>query len=133
VSETNLPVARKRASMADDGMSRLWWAVSAVGMTGLIVLNLTAPERVFGIPAGQFQMLYMATFVFLLALVSIPEDKRVRALGLSIMAIGFLTRAGQPTVGERISLVVSLACIVVGATVMILGQALVDSRATPSA
>lgn len=119
--------------MADDGMSRLWWAVSAVGMTGLIVLNLTAPERVFGIPAGQFQMLYMATFVFLLALVSIPEDKRVRALGLSIMAIGFLTRAGQPTVGERISLVVSLACIVVGATVMILGQALVDSRATPSA
>jgi hypothetical protein len=116
--------------MACDGMPKLWWAVGAVAIVGLEVLGIAAPERVFGVPAGQFQMLYMATFVFLLALISIPENKRVRAFGLSIMAIGFLTRAGQPTIGEHISLVASLACIVVGATVMILGQSLIDSRAT---
>ncbi len=119
--------------MADDGMPSLWWAVSAVAIFGLIVLNITVPERVFGIPVGQFQMLYMATFISSLALIMLSENELVRALGLSILTAGFLTRAGQPIIGEQASLMISLACIFVGIIIYILGGALVDSRATSSA
>ena len=119
--------------MADDGMPRLWWAVGAVAILGLVMLNLTAPEQVLGIPAGQFQMLYMATFVLLLTFIMFSENELVRALGLSIVAVGFLSRVAQPAIGERISLIIGLACIAVGFAINIFGGALADSRATSGA
>jgi hypothetical protein len=119
--------------MADNGPSRLWWLVGAIALLGLALLNVTAPERVFGIPASQFTMLYMATFCFALTFLLFFDDERVRALGMSIVAIGFLTRAGEPTIGSQISLAAGLTCIVIGIAVMMLGSVLMDSRATPSA
>jgi hypothetical protein len=122
----------QKDTTTDESIPRLWWVVGAVGMAGLIVLDIIAPTRVFGLPASQFTMLYMATFVFALVLVTLSEDQQIRALGLSIVAAGFLMRVAESIIGEQVSVVIAIACLVIGLAINIFGGALADSRATLS-